>query len=163
MKVLIIGASFANMEKVIEIAQKKVQNTDITFIIRGDHEKNLTNEEIRRSAIDFLISFNLYGFEKSTLTDGIAYNLLDCKQIHILLESKLANEQYLAKQLTIAMFFYCADIQYCQLLLKKYPDIPYLKTIERWNNGCSQKELADNADILCDILYEVMEICHLNK
>ena len=63
--------------------------------------------EIKARRPDVLITVDLVGFEQRTLTDNISYNLLDCKQLHLLLHENPRNESYLAGQLSIAMFFYC--------------------------------------------------------
>ena len=40
--------------------------------------------EIKALQPEILITADLPGFEQCTLTDNISYNLLDCKQLHLL-------------------------------------------------------------------------------
>ena len=61
-------------------------------------------------------------------------------------------EKYLEKQLSISMFFYCADHDYYEYLLKTYPDIPYLKEISQ-NAGM--------ADVMCRIVMEIAQMCNI--
>ena len=178
MKILIAQASSKQMQKTLSLMKEKMEGKyqnfsqgvsqhiaqSISVEICGNKKLPITCADIRKSEADLFINFDLAGFEQSTLTDGIAYNLLDCKQIHILLRDKLPGERYLAKQLSISMFFYCADLKYCQYLQSKYPDMPYLKAIEGWKkNGQENREdsIEKNAEIFCDIVREVLEICRM--
>lgn len=60
---------------------------------------------------------------------GRKWYILSCKQIHFLLEEHLPNEIYLEKQMSIAMFFYCAGEEYYQYLSRTYPDMPCLRKL----------------------------------
>ncbi len=86
--------------------------------------------DIRGKSVDLLVTVDLAGFDRSTFTDGVAYNLLDCKQVHLLLHRELENEKYLAKPLSIAMFFGCVGEAYGEYLLQKYPTLPWLKVLD---------------------------------
>lgn len=55
--------------------------------------------------INLLVTYNLAGFEQSTLTDGLAYNLVDCRQFHFIEKSDLTGEQFVHKEKSINMFF----------------------------------------------------------
>ncbi len=92
--------------------------------------------DIKKRRLDLLLTVDLAGFDRCTLTDNIAFNLLDCKQIHFLFNRDLSNEQYLEKMLSIAMFFYCTDEEYKNYLVKRYPHIPWLKCLNGWT--CSE-------------------------
>lgn len=116
---------------------------------------------LRKETVDLLLTFEMLGFEKSTLAGGISYNLLPCKQIHIITKDNLPNEKYLEKQLSISMFFYCTDSKYYHYLLEKYPDIPYLKEVKGWKSSDDEKSAETNANILSEIIEEVMQICHM--
>ena len=76
-----------------------------------------------------VVTVNLSGFEFTTLTGGISYNLWDTKFVHFLLGQNLRNERFLAGPLSISMFFYCIGQAYMDGLLEKYPDLPYLEKI----------------------------------
>lgn len=85
--------------------------------------------EIKALRPDVLVTVDLPGFEQRTLTDNISYNLLDCKQLHLLLHENLRNESCLDGQLSIAMFFYCAGNTLYERLARRYPHLPYLKKL----------------------------------
>ena len=103
----------------------------------------------KMEAKDLLVTFNLSGFEQQTLTGGIFYNLLDCKQIHILLEEHLPCEEKLSLPLSISMFFFCKGQAYYEYLLNTYPDIPYMGKIDEWD---------DEGDTLVNIYTKVKSI-----
>lgn len=175
MKIFITQPASRQIQKVIKLMKEKLegssQNTlqniphnafpNITVEIWDSASPQITCADIKKSEADLFINFNLSGFGQSTLTDGIAYNLLDCKQIHILLKDNLAEEKYLAKQLSISMFFYCADVEYCRRLQKKYPDIPYLKAIESWKKGEEENNTANHAEALEHVVWEVIQLCRI--
>lgn len=86
--------------------------------------------DIRKENPDLLVTLDLAGFDRTTFTDGVAYNLLDCKQVHLILQEDLENEKYLAKPLSIAMFFGTVGEAYGEELVSKYPEIPWLRVID---------------------------------
>ena len=131
----------------------------ITVEIWDSAKSLVTCADVKKSEADLFINFNLSGFGQSTLTDGIAYNLLNCKQIHILLKDKLPEEKYLAKQLSISMFLYCVDREYCRYLQKKYPDIPYLKAVEGWKSDEEENSTANHVEALERVIREVIQLC----
>lgn len=133
----------------------KRENAYIDMEVFGDLQ------HMRERKTEMLLVFNLSGFNHTTLTDNISYNLLPCKQIHILTKDNPPNEKYLEKQLSISMFFYCTDSKYYQYLLEKYPDIPYLKEVKGWKNAADEESAEANAKILSEIIEEVMQICHM--
>ena len=92
-------------------------------------DKKVTNPAIQAAAPDLLVTFDLAGFTFTTLTGGVAFNLLNCKQVHFLLEDRLPNEKYLAEPLSISMFFYCLNEEYCARLKEQYPELPFLDII----------------------------------
>lgn len=118
--------------------------------------------QIKRFNPDILITFNLTGFEQRTLAGSLAYNLLKCKQIHFLLDSNLKNEEYLKKQLSISMFFYCVGEEYYNYLKDTYPDLPYLKELKGWSRDDDQEAETTNANLLYECIQEIMKECHLD-
>ncbi len=104
--------------------------------------------EIKSRDPDLLITVDLPGFEQCTLTDNVAYNLLRCKQFHLLLHEGLPNEPYLAKPLNISMFFYCVSDACRDRLTRQYPDLPYLGILEGWQSEEGQSAQDGNARAL---------------
>ncbi|MBQ9333001.1 MAG: hypothetical protein IJS12_01550 [Lachnospiraceae bacterium] len=88
-------------------------------------------KEIREYAPDLMITEDLEGFEMCTLTDAVSYNLIHCRQLHLLLSGDLTNERYLARQLSLLMTFVCPDTDRATALKDKYPDIPEITTMEK--------------------------------
>lgn len=158
MKILIIQTLSDKYEKLLRHVKSSLEkgNTDWTVEIWKPVKIQTAPEYIKKVQADIVVNFNLAGFELCTLTEGIAYNLLNSKQIHILLQDRLSNESFLSKQLSISMFFYCTDFQYYQHLSEKYPDMPYLKCIRDWD---AEGDRLKNAGILCNIIRDVAEIC----
>lgn len=118
--------------------------------------------EITSLLPDLLITVDLAGFEQCTLTDNVAYNLLGCRQFHLLLHRELPNENYLYRPLNIAMFFYCAGADYCDYLRQRYPDLPYLKMLSGWKpetavRAVSEREFKErNAQAFYEAYQEVL-------
>lgn len=146
-----------------EIFQKKMElhtHCEVTYLCEDSGTIKSIQTKVKELSPDVLITVDLEGFEQSTLTDNISYNLLDCKQIHFILNRNLPNERYLKKPLSMAMFFYCTDDEYGKYLLEKYPDIPYLKAMDIEN--IEQDSVTANVDVLWKSVCEVMKICKLD-
>lgn len=152
MKILLVSP--ANVSIVKEVKIKGITR-EINVV------ESIYNIKSEEDICEVIMTVDLYQFDKTTLTGNIFYNLLPCKQIHIITKDNLPNEKYLEKQLSIAMFFYCTEIQHYQYLLEKYPDIPYLKLVEGWKEQNDAESAESNAQILSDIVEEVMQICHM--
>lgn len=143
--------------------QKRMESqlhSEITYLSEDSGAIKSIQRKVKELSPEVLITVDLAGFEQRTLTDNISYNLLDCKQIHFILNRNLPNERYLEKPLSISMFFYCQDNEYCKYLLEKYPDIPYLKAMNIEN--VEQDSVTANEDALWKSVSEVMKICKLN-
>lgn len=136
MKILVVTYAELNSkpskQTVIEDLQRIYRNSDENVISKvGRHVRNLLEgleinsdvdisytdtssvktrqtlvEQCRNNEPDIVVTYNLAGFEQETLTDGIAYNLVDCRQFHIInagnpeIEKKIEN-----KVKSINMFF----------------------------------------------------------
>ncbi|MBE5884327.1 MAG: hypothetical protein E7291_07950 [Lachnospiraceae bacterium] len=135
---------------------------EVVYLLREKGNRKNFIEDIKRLAPDILLTTNLLGFEQCTLTDNLAYNLLNCKQIHLLLAKNLQNEEYLQKQLSIAMFFYCTEDGHAEYLESAYPHLPYIKQIAGWEPAMKEHNMETVAQVWCTVLREVMEKCHLH-
>lgn len=116
---------------------------------------------IKEKNPELLLTVNLAGFDRVTLTDNIAYNLLDCKQLHVIIDDNLKNEKELEKLLSIAMFFVCSHQKQCESLKGRYPHIPWIECMEGWSTTedlCEDK----NVEEIAKVLERVMEECWLN-
>lgn len=163
MKVVIAQTLTGKDRELINLLKKKLQALceDAVVEIWENAKQEVALADVKKAELDLFINFNLAGFGQETLMGGIAYNLLNCKQIHILLEDKLPNEHFLEKQLSIAMFFYCVGPAYCKYLSAGYPEIPYLKEIKGWADMNTKDGMDKNADILCNIVTETAKMCHI--
>lgn len=164
MKIIILAES-RKFEKYGRFLQTGLcHDAECSMIFLPEREKSREGliKVIKQKAPDILLTVDLLGFEQCTLTDNIAYNLLDCKQIHLLLHEGLENEKFLNKQLSIAMFFYVQNTAYYEHLMTNYAGLPYLGKISNWQTGDSESEWRVNAEILIGIIKEVMEACHLH-
>jgi len=61
---------------------------------------------IRKCKADLLVTYNLAGFELSTLMDSLGYNLVDCRQFHFVMKKELLQSEYMKKEKSINMFFF---------------------------------------------------------
>ena len=116
-------------------------------------EKDYPHALLSRESFDLIITFDLAGFEQTTLMGGISSNLLNSKFVNFLMHENLQNEKCLSKQLSLSMFFYCAGSQYEKYLRENYPDIPYLRSLDE---AASSMEVA-----LKTAVDEVLVECHL--
>lgn len=148
------------LEKIIEQVKKNLEIRHSGWYVEAwdNAAHRLTNAEVVKAQPDLFVNFDLAGFEQSTLTDGIAYNLLNCKQIHILLNQRLPNEKCLHKPLSIAMFFYCAGREYYKYLLKQYPELPFLQEISGWKEEDTEAAVMENAEVLCTMILETTKL-----
>lgn len=72
-----------------------------TTLIKRDH----LSEELKKMEIDLLVTYNLAGFELSTLAGSLSYNLVDCRQFHFIKTKECPNKEFLNKIKSINMFF----------------------------------------------------------
>lgn len=136
MKIIFILQQPINIIYGLEEFQKKLaqeDHTEVSCLSYASGEQRDVIGEIKSLQPDLLITVDLPGFEQCTLTDNVAYNLLTCKQLHLLLHRELPNEPYLDRPLNIAMFFYCVGDDYYGYLRNQYPDLPYLKKLPECN------------------------------
>ena len=110
---LIYAYDFADKERLEDMGEglrrqleslKKSGETDMRFIDTRSTVRNTLINQIKTIEPDILVTYNTAGFEFSTLTDGIAYNLIDCRQIHFLVNDSIPNLHMLEKNLSLNMF-----------------------------------------------------------
>lgn len=96
----------------------------VDFIFRDKTLKQDLNEKIRNLGTDILITENLEGFELSTLTDSVLYNLMNCRQFHFIFNSDLDNERFLNMPMSLRMTFVFKDKEMRERFCKLFPDLP---------------------------------------
>lgn len=104
---------------------------DVVMLDTSKEKRPYLSRDIRNEKPDLLISYDLAGFELTTLTDGLSYNLIDCRQIHIVSDDKLSNENRLNEVMSINMFFFTKKRGSMAYLKEHYPGIPFIETIEK--------------------------------
>jgi len=134
-------------------------NMETARILQAPGKRMDLIREVKALQPEILITTDLLGFEQCTLTDNVSYNLLDCKQLHLLFHENLPNERYLNRQLSIAMFFYCVGNSYYKRLSRQYPELPYLKVFKDWQSGVGEEAMEKNAESLYGALREVLREC----
>lgn len=77
---------------------------DIEFEDTSDIVRPYIVENLKKKHIDLLVTYNLAGFELCTLTDGLAYNLVNCRQFHFVEDEECPNSKYVDKLQSINMF-----------------------------------------------------------
>ena len=165
-KIKIVVVSSQNIENVCgfkhftEMLEQEGSFETASIIYSSKKQRDIIGE-IKSLHPELLITVDLPGFEQCTLADNVSYNLLDCKQLHLLFHKNLPNEQCLNKQLSIAMFFYCAGKPYYEYLHKLYPDIPYLKELPGWQFEMNERTSGRNAEIIYTVFQEVLHECRM--
>ncbi len=87
--------------------ESQYTDCDICFINTSTHlERVQLKSSIDSYKPDLLVSYNLAGFELSTLTDSLLYNLIDCRQFHIINRKDLPNQQFLHILRSINLFIF---------------------------------------------------------
>ncbi len=127
-----IGSTAGNLHKnhnrITEELSASGHSTKCIFRAPSD-QRNIM-KDIRDFEPEMLITEDLEGFEMCTLTDAVSYNLIHCRQLHILFSEELNNERYLAKQLSLLMTFVCTDPARVDTLAAKYPDLPEITSVD---------------------------------
>lgn len=161
MKFIYLRSKEINEEMILSVAEyiKRIHRTSVEILACKD-SLELAALDLKKNPAEVVVTFNLAGFDISTLTDGLSYNLVDSKFIHFLLHENLPNEKYLSKQLSISMFFYCVGKEYCDYLWKTYPEIPWLKELTGWNAEETQNT-ESNVACIVSAIEEVIRECRL--
>lgn len=156
MKIILLGTGTENKKLIQELKQLLSNSWNSV----EDYTLNLDNlQKIQSASPDFVITINLAGFEFTTLTGGISYNLWNTKFVHFILEKHLKNEVFLNKPFSISMFFYCKGQVYTEYLREKYPMLPYLEEIAGWEEGFDKNVLKDNAGKMAAVIERTAKKC----
>lgn len=159
MKLILLASKTENsmlLQELQKLLSANPQNIVEQYTLSPD---NL--QMIQSAGADLVVTVNLSGFEFTTLTGGISYNLWNTKFVHFLLKRNLQNEPILEKPLSISMFFYCLGKEYKEYLQEKYPELPYLEEITGWEKGTNQKSAKANAEKMAFAIYQIAKMCNL--
>lgn len=156
MKLILLSTGMENKKMIQELKQllSNFWNSVEDYTLNSE---NL--QKIQSAGPNLVITINLVGFEFTTLTGGISYNLWNTKFVHFILEKHLKNEVFLNKPLSISMFFYCKGRAYTEYLRERYPMLPYLEEIAGWKEGSDQNVLRDNAGKMAAVIERTAKKC----
>ena len=147
-KIAVFGGS-REQKKYLEEVVSLWKPTELSFFCGDTNEQAIFKTE----EYALLVSFDLAGFQLKTLTSNVWYNLLPCKQIHIITKINSCLETYLDNPLSISMFFFCISDQQKNSLITKYENIPWIRVLPFWQES-PEKSLAQ-------ALNTVIDECHL--
>ncbi|MBD5545503.1 MAG: hypothetical protein HDR01_14985 [Lachnospiraceae bacterium] len=160
----------------------KELDMETVYFLQQDNEKSQTHGKLSEIDADYLVSFDMAGFEISTLTEGSAYNLLYAKQIHILFQNDWKYQRFLQQDLAMNLFLFVGDEYLFKKYKQEYPHILNLEAMQplylgeklteeqqekngeaiRWVLKKVYNEI-ETAGILKDRLFETSPLCALDK
>jgi hypothetical protein len=143
MKTIIIHKSHSRKNELQDTLVKS--GHEVTVL---EYAGGITGYELYQTTLaadpDLVFTLDLTGFNILTDTDDIAYANLTCPNAHILCKPFApADLACLGGKLSIAMFFYCFDLETYRYLAENCSDIPYLK------------QVTDFAEMLADLEVEL--------
>lgn len=138
MKIAIFCRNTSQQELIKHSINKLIEDVELTF----DNADTTTQARFNADEFQLLITFDLAGFQLKTLTNNIWYNLLPCKQMHIITTCKNELMDYLNSPLSISMFFFCVTEEQKNTLNTKFENIPWLRVLNSWQENPT-KALSD--------------------
>ena len=153
MKIVVILSDNGILEKNKDELQHRFKDADIVWMKRrmiSGHKENIV-ANIKNENPDLCVVENLEGFDMRTLTDAVAYNLIHCRQIHLLYNSAEWEKkcEALEGQLSLNMFFLCKEEDTAKRLGETYKQIPFIKSMTDSNDII--EEVASLAEYACSI------------
>lgn len=88
---------------------------DVIFVDTSKTLRPYISIKLQELKPDLLITYDLAGFELTTLTDGLSYNLLDCRQFHILSQGRDMLRQYRDKVFSLNMLFFDKGLNHIEM------------------------------------------------
>lgn len=115
----------------IKQAKKIAKELDMeaVFFPLQDKGKYKTYERLKEIDADYLLVFDMAGFEMSTLQEVSGYNILYAKQIHILFGNDEKYRKHLKKNLALNLFFFLSDENLLEAYKQEYPHILNLEAM----------------------------------
>ncbi len=86
MNIVIIGSTAGQFYKDRPLIEEELRRDghEVFFIFRKPGDEHNIMNEIRSHEPDVLVTEDLEGFEMCTLTDAVSYNLIHCRQFHVI-------------------------------------------------------------------------------
>ena len=149
MKIAVLGSTKSQQKLLTSSIHSLPNEIELSFY----NADTTTQAQLNADEYQVLITFDLAGFQLKTLTNNIWYNLLPCRQIHIITTCKNELMTYLNNPLSISMFFFCVTEGQKNTLSTGYENIPWLRVLNSWQEN--------PAKALSDVLTTVISECGL--
>lgn len=78
---------------------------------------------LREKDPDYILTFDMAGFEKTTLQEGAAYEILYAKQLHVLLNSEEKHQKFLRRDQPLNFFFFVQGEKTAEKYKREYPQL----------------------------------------
>ncbi|MBD5464731.1 MAG: hypothetical protein HDR22_02755 [Lachnospiraceae bacterium] len=151
---------FASLIKQVKKIAKELDMETIFFPLKGKGNHS-TYESLKKLDADYLLSFDMAGFEMDTLQEVCAYNILYAKQIHILFQNEQKYREYLLQDMALNLFFFLSDEELLQKCKQEYPHIlnleamPFLATGKKLTFEQQEKNRKALKMVIEKVYYEV--------
>lgn len=114
-------------------------------------------EYLKKEDADYLLSFDMAGFEKSTLQESSAYNILYAKQIHVLLKNDSKYRKFLGREQALNLFFFAAGEREVRKYREEYPHLLNLEEMPELavSSQITEEKQRHNKEALQQIIEKV--------
>ncbi len=114
-------------------------------------------EKLKKLDAEYLLTFDMAGFENDTYLEVPMYNLLYAKQIHILFNNNSKYQKYLYKNLGLNLFLFMSNARLLLRYREKYPHLLNLEEMPELETGInlSEEQEAKNKEILKAIIERI--------
>lgn len=116
------GKEWDILARQAETAAQELEMQVITYPLSS----RMTNEDygkIKELDADYLMTFDMAGFEQDTLQEVPSYNMVFAKQIHILLGDNPKYSDYLCRSLSLNQFLFAQTEEQAEYISKEYPQL----------------------------------------
>ncbi len=127
--IVLIVSRKGELKDRIEELDREFPEAELHVFQRTEKKENIL-ADVKALKPDLLITEDLEGFEMTTLTDSVAYNLVHCRQIHLISRKGLPEMEFLEKQLSLVMHFYVWDPELEEEVRRRNADVPYLDLLQ---------------------------------
>lgn len=114
---------YQELEKICSNTNHSIESVDF-----ADGESEFYNK-VMNNEIDWMITFDMVGFAKRTVTEGTVYNLLHCKMVHLLFDN-INTYPLIEERMNFSMFLFMNltdQNQTAEEIMRDYPNIPNLE------------------------------------
>jgi hypothetical protein len=127
MKIVLIGKKGGRLDGGDSLFGDLPKGIECALILRQEEEN--ISREIRAEAPNLIVTEDLEGFEMTTLAEGVFYNLLRCRQLHLLWNLKEGFEEILRSHMSLNMYFSCQNEALEESLCRLNSDLTIAKEL----------------------------------